>query len=48
MKNKNKFKRPDLVVGHFEKRKKEQQEDAIFTLIMGLLVLIIYALYIMP
>ena len=41
---KNKFERPDLVVGHFKKR--EQKENAIFTLVMAILVLIIYGLYI--
>ena len=46
MKKNNKVNRPDLLVGHMAKSKREAIEDAVVTVILAILVGVVYVLYI--
>lgn len=42
-----KLSRPDLIVGHMAKTKKERIDDAVFTFVLAALVVAVYVLYIL-
>ena len=45
-KDNKKVNRPDLLVGHMAKSKKEAVEDAVITIVLAILIGVVYVLYI--